>query len=487
MSASEVRTRMAPSPTGELHLGGVRTALFSWLWAKHTGGKFYLRIEDTDQNRLVPGSVERIYDSLLALAMRPDDYNGNPYIKQSDLLAVHQAVAHRLVAEGKAYYCFASPEELEAMRQEQQANHLPPRYDNRWGYRDLALAEAQARIEQGEAYVVRQKMPLAGTINFTDAIHGEIKVEATTFDDHVLLKADGYPTYHLASVVDDHAMEITHVIRGQEWLPSAPRHAALYSALGWEPPIFLHAPVILGPDKGKLSKRHGARSVLEYCDEGYLPEALINFLVLLGWSSGTEDEVFSGQELIERFSLDGIHASPAHFDTARLTWFNATHIRRLSLPELEARLLTYWQDRNPIWGERAKADPTQFTASVQALHERLTTLKEFGELAEVFYTDPTDYPADLILGKKQTPDEAKAALQAAWETLGQVSNWTHETLETNLRQLAESKGWKAGDVLWPLRVALTGLPASPGVFEMLVILGPDASLRRVSYALSLFE
>ncbi len=480
-SNTEVRTRMAPSPTGELHLGGVRTALFSWLWARRNNGKFFLRVEDTDQARFVPGSMERIYESLAWLGMTPDPYENKPYIKQSDRLSLYQEIAHRLVEEGKAYYCFATPEELEAMRNEQQANHLPPRYDNRWGYRDLSLPEAKERIAKGERFVVRQKMPLDGAIVFRDVINGEISVDAATLDDHVLLKADGYPTYHLANVIDDHDMQTTHVLRAQEWLPSAPRHIVLYQALGWEAPEFVHVPIILGPDKGKLSKRHGAQTILDYREAGYLPEAILNFLVFLGWSTGTEEEIFSPAELIARFDLSGLHASPARFDPARLLWFNGIHIRRLNQEGLRDRLLAYWQ-RDKIWLERYQQDKPKFEAIVAELHDRLTTLKEFGELAEVFYTDPQSYSPELIPAKKQTTDEARIVLEKAETLLRAHSDWTGQNLELALRGLAETNSWKAGDLLWPLRVALTGLPTSPGVFEMLVVLGQETSLRRIAYA-----
>ncbi len=487
MIAQEIRVRIAPSPTGDWHLGTARTAIFCWLFARHTQGKFYLRIEDTDQNRLVPGAVDRLLQVLDWLGMTPDPLDdGKPYFVQSENLARYKEIADQLVESGKAYYCFATSEELEAMRKDQESKKLPPRYDNRWGYRDLSFEAAQKRVAAGDGYVIRQKIPTEGTVTIHDAVYGDIAVAAGTLDDNILFKSDGFPTYHLAHVVDDHDMRITHVFRGAEWLPSAPRHVLLYESLGWDLPVYVHVPIILGPDKGKLSKRHGAKPVIEYRENGYLPEGLLNFLSLLGWSTGSDEEVLSPAELIERFDLKRVHSSPAKFDQVRLEWFNAVHIRRLSTEELQRRLLEFWSQHDPIWAQRYQTNAAQFAIVVAALQERITTLQDFAEFAQVFYETPKDYSAELLIAKKQTEEGAREALLLAREVIASPTlDWTHDGLDAALRLAAETKGLKAGEVLWPLRVALTGLPASPGVFEMLLGLVRDESLVRIDYALTL--
>jgi glutamyl-tRNA synthetase len=477
---SEVRVRIAPSPTGDWHLGNARTALFSYLFARRHGGKFYLRIEDTDQARLVEGAVDRLLSILDWLDLKPDALpDGRPYFVQSENLARYKQVATQLVEEGKAYYCFATAEELEVMRAEQQAKKQAPRYDNRWGYRDLSLDVATKRVEAGEAHVIRFKMPQEGDIIVTDLIRGEVKTQAALLDDFVILKADGFPTYHLAHVIDDHDMLITHVIRGDEWLPSAPRHVEIHKALGWSVPEYAHVPVILGPDKGKLSKRHGAKPVFEYRDDGYLPEALSNFLALLGWSSGTEQEFFTRDELIQKFDFARVQASPAVFDAERLNWFNASYIRKLSVDELLQKIIAF----SPEWAERAQSQPEKVKAVVAELQDRMITLKEFDELAAFFFADTLEYDAALLPVKKQTSEDAKKALTIATMALSNVKAWTHDALEAILRKAADQNGLKAGDILWPVRVALTGLPASPGAFEVLVILGQDESLKRIDAAI----
>lgn len=486
--AQEVRTRIAPSPTGDWHLGNTRTALFAWLFARKEGGKFYLRIEDTDQARLVPGAVERLLGVLEWLGLTPDPLDdGRPYFVQSENLKRYREVVDQLLEAGKAYYCFATAEELAQMREEQQAAKQPPRYDNRWGYRDLPLDEAKTRLSTGELAVVRFKMPTEGETAFHDLVRGEIRVDNRTLDDHVLLKSDGFPTYHLAHIVDDHEMKITHVIRGDEWLPSAPRHVQLHAALGWELPVYVHAPVILGPDKGKLSKRHSAKPVFEYQQDGYLPEGLKNFLALLGWNPGTDQEVFSPEELVAAFSLERIQPSPAVFDAEKLEWFNGVHVRRLSVAELRDRLLNYFRTHElegveKRWLDRIEADTAYFDQVLATLRERLTRLSELTELAEFYYTQPEGYDAGLIPTKKQSPEAAAQALRVSEEVLAPLDSWSHDTIEQVLRQAAERNEIKAGDILWPVRVALTGLPASPSTFDVLVVLGKEESLKRIAAA-----
>jgi glutamyl-tRNA synthetase len=484
----EIKVRIAPSPTGDWHLGNARTALFNWLFARNKRGKFYLRVEDTDRARYVEGSIERLLHLLTWLGMEPDSLpDGEVYLTQSHNVPRYREIAEQLVQAGKAYYCFATSEELEAMRAEQQAAHRPPHYDNRWEYRDLAFEEAEAKIVEGQSYVIRQKMPQEGKTTFHDIIHGEIEVENRLLDDHVLLKADGFPTYHLAHVVDDHDMGITHVIRGDEWLSSAPRHVQLYRALEWHIPQLAHLPVILGTDKGKLSKRHGAKPVFTYEEDGYLPEGLLNYLALLGWASGSDQEFYTPNELVQVFSLEKVHSSPAIFDPERLNWFNAQHIRKLTVSDLRDRLLAYWDKREPKWADRYKKDSEKFDAIISELQDRLITLKEFSELADFFYEAPHDYLPSLLSAKGQSPEETLQALQASYDFLSSSSDWSREALETGLRQLAESRSLKAGAILWPIRVALTGLPASPGSFEVLALLGKDESLNRLTHALTVLK
>lgn len=475
---TEIRTRIAPSPTGDWHLGNARTALFAYLFARKHGGKFFLRIEDTDQNRLVEGSVDRLVEIIDWLGLETDDFNGQPYVVQSTRLPKYQELAKQLVQDGHAYYCFASSEELQAMRDEQTANKLPPRYDNRWGYRDLPLEESLKRVEAGEPCVVRQKMPLSGTIEVRDEVLGDIRVEAAQLDDTVLLKADGFPTYHLAHIVDDKEMAITHVIRGSEWLPSAPRHAALLDALGWERPVYAHLPTILGPDKGKLSKRHGAKSVLEYRDSGYLPEAINNFLLLLGWSSGDDREIFSKEDMVQAFSLERVQPNPAKFNAEKLDWFNGEYIRGFSSDDLRTRVTKFWHT-DEVWRERLSGEE-KTNRVLTAVASRMVTLVDFGPLAAIFYVRPTEWLIESLPAKGQTGEEAIAVLNEVKSRLENAHDWTHDGLKALLDELVTSRQLKPGQVYLPLRYALTSQLTSPSPLECLVALGREESLSRVS-------
>lgn len=478
----EIRTRIAPSPTGDWHLGTARTALFTYLFARQSGGKFYLRVEDTDQNRLIEDAIDRILEVMNWLGLDTDDFWGQKFITQSERLDRYQEVVKQLVADGKAYYCFATSEQLQAMRDEQSAAKQAPRYDNRWGYRDMALVEAQERVDSGEPYVIRQKMLQSGTITVNDTVHGDVTVGAATLDDHVLLKADGFPTYHLAHIVDDHDMGITHVIRGDEWLPSAPRHVALINALGWELPTYVHLPVILGTDKGKLSKRHGAKSVLEYRDSGYLVEAVRNYLLFLGWSSGNDNEIYSLPEMLSEFSLERVQPNPAKFDPQKLNWFNAEYIKTMPRADLVKNLKQFWP-KDDIWLGRI-GDSVKCDAILDAIVDRMTTLADFERYAAVFYVSPTHYEATSLAARGQEVPEAKTMLGSILEVLQGLTDWSHDSLKTKLDGLVASKNVKVGHVYLPLRYALTGLVASPGALECLVILGRDESLKRIETCLN---
>src|SRR5438309_659841 len=327
-----IRVRYAPSPTGALHLGGARTALFNYLFARQNGGQFLLRIEDTDRARLKPGSQEQIEEGLQWLRMTWDE---TPLI-QSERQPIYQQAANDLLESGAAYRCFCTPERLEQMRAEQRARHEPERYDRRC--RAIPREESDRRAAAGERYVVRQAMPTGGTTTLQDLVMGTVTFRNDTLDDHVLLKSDGFPTYHLAFAVDDHAMRISHIIRGDGWLPSAPKHLLLFQAFNWLPPAFAHLPLVLGPDKKPLAKRHGAKDVLEYREAGCLPEAVDNFLAFLGWSPGTEEDILTMDQLIQKFSIEKIQPSPAMANLERLEWLNGQFIRRIIPDELAARL-----------------------------------------------------------------------------------------------------------------------------------------------------
>ncbi len=480
-----VRVRYAPSPTGDPHVGNIRSALFNWLYARHTGGTFIVRIEDTDQARMVPGSVDTILDALRWLGLDWDEGPGSdtphgPYV-QSERLDLYREHAERLLSEGKAYYCYCTPERLDAVRKERQKARQPTGYDRRC--RTMEEAE-QARKENPNPPVVRFKMPTEGTITVNDFIRGEVTFDVSLLDDFVLLKSDGYPTYHLANVVDDHLMEITHVMRAEEWLPSAPRHRLLYEAFGYEMPVLVHLPLILGPDRSKLSKRHGAASVLEFRDMGYLPEAMFNFLALLGWSLDETSEVFSKDELLEHFTPERIVASPAVFNIEKLDWFNGLYIRGMDDDAL-ADALVPWLE-NPASGLPADALPVDrdYLASIVPLErERLKRLSEAPEMLSFFFEERLTYDPTLLVPKGLDTDGARTALEAALTEAEGVDDWSVDPLETAYRALAERSGIKTGQLFGAIRVAVTGRTAAPPLFDTLSVLGKERCVARLQAAL----
>lgn len=480
MNFASVRTRIAPSPSGDWHLGTARTALFAYLFARHSGGQFFLRIEDTDRQRLIEGAETRILETIAWLGLDVDEFDGQPYVKQSDRLTRYRQVAEKLVADGAAYYCFATSGELDVMRSEQAAGHRPPRYDNRWGYRELAPAEAKKRLA-AERPVVRFKMPVSGSIEFSDHIHGPIVVDASTLDDHVLLKADGWPTYHLAHVVDDYDMAISHVIRGDEWLSSAPRHVVLLDALAWPRPVYAHLPVILASDGGKLSKRHGAKPVLAYRAAGYLSDAVVNYLLLLGWAPNDNRELFSRGAMVDVFDLARVSSSPARFDPKKLDWFNREYIRQLPVAELTAALADFFA-ADVIWNRRLRDSQASNIAAI--LNDRLTTLADFPAAAEPFYARPTAYDSALLPAKGQSLAAAAAALKLARAALSTAGAWTTQNLKSALDAVVTNEGLAVGHLYLPLRYALTSRAASPGALECLTILGHEESLSRLDAALA---
>jgi len=467
-----IRTRFAPSPTGFLHLGNVRTALFAWLAARSTGGSFVLRIEDTDQGRYVPESEAAILETLNWLELTWDEgpeVGGphGPYI-QSLRLELYTEHARRLVDSGAAYWCTCAPARLTEMRLEQQRLHEPPRYDRRCLSRQ---AEVAAERAAGMPAVLRLRMP-EGTTEWDDAVHGAIRYENADIDDQVLLKSDGFPTYHLAVVVDDHLMEITHVIRSDEWIPSTPKHLAIYSALGWQPPVFCHVPTVLDEARQKLSKRRGARTVLEYAEEGYLPGAMVNAMALLVWSSGTEQEVFSRDELVAAFTLERIQSSPAVFDARRLDSLNGLHIRRMD-PEALVAALEFHLPGTSLDARRQL---------VPLLRERMVTLHDAGPLAAPLI-GPISWDPDVVFPpRKVDAATAQTLLEAAIAEVEAGGLDGLEAMRERLTALLDAREVKARDGFRVLYIAILGAPAGVPVFDAMAFIGPEKSLERLRAA-----
>ncbi|MFQ6014928.1 MAG: glutamate--tRNA ligase [Anaerolineae bacterium] len=480
-----VRVRFAPSPTGYLHVGGARTALFTWLFARHHAGTFILRIEDTDLSRYQPDALEDIMAGLRWLGLEWDEgpeVGGDfgPYF-QSQRLSIYREYAHKLVESGHAYRCYCSRERLDRLRKEQQARKEPPGYDRHC--RNLTDKEIAQFESQGITPVIRFKIPLEGQTTFRDLIRGDITVENSTLDDHVLLKSDGYPTYHLANVVDDHLMGISHVTRADEWIPSTPRHILQYQALGWEPPQFAHLPIILAPEgKGKLSKRHGATALIEFKKQGFLPEAMINFLALLGWSYEDGREFFSRDDLIENFDLARVNAAPAAFSYEKLEKINGVYIRNLEADDLAERILPFLREAG------LKADPPTVRRLGPLIRERMARLSEVVGLVDFFFI--ADYPRpdpQLLIGKKMTADQTRRALVAAREKLAALGSFDEGSIEETLRALAQELGLTAGQLFTPIRIAATGKKVAPPLFGTLSILGRERVLDSLGWAISALE
>jgi glutamyl-tRNA synthetase len=489
-AAPKPRLRFAPSPTGLMHIGGYRTALFSWLFARHTGGSFILRIEDTDVARTVEGAVNYLIDGLHWLGM---DFDEGPIVGgqygpyfQTQRKALYQQYAHQLIASGHAYRCYCTPARLEEMRKEQMAQKLPPRYDRRCRY--LSNEERQANEEAGLTWVVRFAMPLEGETVVHDELHGDITFKNADIDDTVILKTDGLPTYHLAHIVDDHLMSITHLLRAEEWISSAPRHVQIWNALGWEPPLFFHVPDVLGKDKKKLSKRHGAPSWKELEHRGFLPEAVFNFLALLGWSYDDKTEFFTCEELIQAFTLDRVGVSGGILDMEKLEWMNGVYIRNLSLEEFTRLCIPYMELPEAEGGLPDSIDrPLQFdfTSRVLSLEqERLRTLGEAAHAVSFFYSDELTYDSALLVQKGMDAERTKAALESALKLLESVDHWEHTVMETPMRELAVELGLKTGQLFGSIRVAISGRTATPPLFQMMEVLGRERTLSRIRAAIA---
>ena len=472
------RVRFAPSPTGYLHVGGLRTAFYNWAFARATGGTFLLRIEDTDRSRLVEGAVENLIESLRWAGIEADEgpHKGGahgPYV-QSERLAIYREHVDKLVAEGKAYPCFATSEELEEMRQKQIEAKENPRYDGR--YRDLDPAEAKQRIEAGEKHVIRLKVPAGEDIVFDDVVRGTVSINTDTVDDQVLMKSDGFPTYHLAAVVDDHLMEITHVIRGEEWLSSTPKHILLNRAFGWNPPKYAHLPLIVNEQKKKLSKRDGDVSVESYRDNGFSAIGLVNFLALLGWSAGDDKEYYESlDEMAQAFTLERISKAPSVFDVAKLKHINFQHLRVMPAEELAEKLTPYFEKAG-----LPKPNDEKLHAVIEVMRERANVYPDYVEGCDYFYKAPDSYDEKTV--KKRWKDDSPVLL-AAYRKRLETCDWNMETLETELKAVTEEAECGAGRLIHPVRLAVSGVGGGPGLYDLLYLVGREECLSRIDTAL----
>lgn len=473
----KIRTRFAPSPTGFLHIGGLRTALYSYLFAKQHGGKFILRIEDTDTKRGVEGAVEAIISGLKWAGL---NYDEGPYF-QSQRLDIYKKYAMELIKNKHAYYCFCREETLEQMRQEQIANHQIPKYDRRCCL--LSNSEIRGKLKAKEPHVIRMKIPDNRVIEINDIVRGKVLYNSDELDDQVLLKSDGYPTYHLAVVVDDHLMEISHVTRTEEWLPSTPKHILLYEFFGWPEPKWAHLPLLLNPDRTKMSKRKGDVALNSYIEKGYLPEAMKNFLAFLGWNPGTEKEIYSMKELLKDFSLQKVQKSGAIFNIEKLDWFNGYYIRQMPPIELVKKIIPFLVKAKLI--EEDKYDFNYIKKIITLEQPRLKKFSEIGERTGFFFKIPQFEP-ELLIWHDMLFKDVITFLNISRETLAKINEnkFNRKNLEIILlRETEKIKNKDKGRLLWPLRVALTGLKASPDPFEILEILGKKESLKRIEAAI----
>ena len=482
----QVRVRFAPSPTGSPHIGSVRTAIYDWLYAKHTGGKFILRVEDTDRARFVPGSTEEIMESLRWLGIEVDEGPGvggplGPYL-QTERIGIYEKHARQLIDEGKAYYCFCTSERLDEMRKAQEAAKLPTGYDRLC--LDLPTEECARKLGEGIPAVVRFKVPQEGITTFHDVVRGDISFENRLIDDFVIMKSDGYPTYQFASVVDDHLMEITHVIRGEEWISSTPKHVLEYQAFGWDMPVFAHAPLLVGPDRAKLGKRHGSVKFMDFIQQGFVREAIINFVTLLGWTPGSDDEVFSVDELIEKFTLEGIVNHPVVFDREKMTWMNGVYIRAMDVVWLADLCLPYLQ-KSGLVPEDPTTECIEYVRKVVALgQDRLKLLSEIVELVDFFFLEEPPYDEKGV-SKWLRKDYASGFLSELVPALEGLSDFTVEALDECVRKVGEEIGQSGGAIIHPIRMAVTGRMVGPGLFQTMSVLGRDRVLFRLKRTIEL--
>ena len=481
---SKVRTRFAPSPTGYMHIGNLRTALFEYLIAKHEGGDFILRIEDTDQGRLVEGATDIIYDTLKTVGLLHDegpDVGGNygPYI-QSERLPMYKKYAEELVELGGAHYCFCSEEEIERQRQEAESLGISFKYDD--PCKHISLEEAKARVAAGEPYVIRQTIKNNGETYFDDEVYGRIEVDTDVLDEQILIKSDGFPTYNFANIIDDHQMEISHVVRGNEYLSSTPKYNLIYQAYGWKIPTYVHVPPVMKDEHPKLSKRNGDASFQDLVAKGYLPQAILNYIALLGWSPETDQEIYSLDELIKAFNISRISKSPAIFDINKLTWMNGVYLRNMSVEEFYELILPYLKDS-------ISSDVDLFSVA-KILQPRIDTLSQIKESVD-FIDELPEYDCAMYVHKKMktTPQIALKALKASKEALASLEDWSsEENVHELLLSLPKQLEMKNGQVLWPVRTAITGKQFTPGgAIEIAHILGKEETLRRIDKGIEKLE
>lgn len=503
LNLNNVRVRIAPSPTGFVHIGTLRTVLYNYLFARRYEGTFIVRIEDTDQTRFVPGAIEDLLKTLTWAGIEVDEGpqliddaiqekgEFGPYI-QSKRLAIYQDQIKVLIDKQKAYHCFCTKERLDDLREQQRQEKLPPKYDGHC--RNLSKSEVQERIDKKQPFVIRFKMPENKDIVFDDAIRGTILINSKDLDDFVLIKADSFPTYHFANVVDDHLMKITHVLRGEEWISSTPKHILLYENFGWHPPIYAHLPQILNKEKKKMSKREGDVAIKDFIAKGYLKEALINFIALLGWNAGTDQEIYTQDELKKQFSLENVHKSGAVFDVDKLDWINGVYLRELSidkftelcLPYLEKAKLVKQKDTEFINLKTKKPITAHWLKQVLALEQqRIKRLMDIPDAVSYFFTATVPLTKKMLVWKKSTPaktlpilKQLKAVLKALDE-----NDFSEETVTKHIKTFIEENNLGNGDVLWPLRVSLSGREKSPGPFELTATLGQKKVLKRLNAAI----
>ena len=482
MIENSIRVRFAPSPTGYLHVGGLRTALYNYLFAKHQNGKIVLRIEDTDRKRFVEGAVENLIETLKWTGVNFDEGPGigGEFVSyfQSDRLKVYREHTNKLISEGKAYYCFCTPDRLEKLREEQKQQKLPQlKYDKHC----LSLNKDQidTNINSNISFVIRLNVEANKTVTFEDEIRGKVEFETNTIDDQVLIKSDGYPTYHLANVVDDYLMKISHVIRGEEWLPSTPKHILLYDYFNWKKPKFAHLPLLLNPDKSKLSKRQGDVAVEDYKARGYLKEALINFVALLGWNYGDDKEFYEMNELIEKFSLDRVHKAGAVFNVEKLNWLNFEHLRKKNNDEVLKIL------REEISNSIYKNDDFKdeyLLKVISSMKERVSFVNEYLTKGFYFFEAPKEYEEKNL--KKRWKEDSHALLKKLRDQFEKLNNPTTQDFESLLSQTAEELNISKGKLIHPLRISVSGVGEGPGVFDILNILGKEEVMNRINTALN---
>ncbi|GHT34027.1 glutamate--tRNA ligase [Endomicrobiia bacterium] len=490
---SNVRVRFAPSPTGDLHIGGVRTALFNWLFAKNKDGKFIVRIEDTDEVRSTEASVKVVLDAMKWLNLSWDEGPGNEVSKYAPYYqmerknrGIYQKYADELVAKGFAYPCYCTPEEVDEMRKKAQTDKLPPKYDGKC--RNFMFEQRKQKEAEGRKAVIRFKMPKTGTVVLNDLIRGRVEFDNSLLDDFVIMKTNGVPTYNFACVIDDYLMEMTHILRGDDHISNTPRQIQIYSALGWKIPEFAHMPMILGHDGTRLSKRHGHTSVLEYRKEGYLQEALINYLALLGWSTEDSQQVFTIEEMIQKFSIERCGVSPSTFDPAKLLWLNGEKIRSKTLEQVYMLFIDWLKYTNKE--KLIDGWDIELLKKAMALeHDKIKLLKDIPPLVDFFFTKDVDYKEEAVrkvLLSDKSRDNAKLVLTESVSRLNNQDNFSSDALEQYARDLALERNIKTGQVFHPIRVAISGRTQGPSLFHMMELMGKEEVVRRIGIAINKF-